>query len=424
MKNESQYGLLLLQKHTDDQHPASVTDILAFWWEHGIQAGRKSVYSAIEVLQSNGMDIVCVKSTQNRYFVGERLFELPELKLLVDAVESSRFITAKKSERLIEKLGKLTSESHARQLDRHIYMEGTAKPENECIYYSVDEIHNAIQEKRQITFQYYEYTPQKEKILKHNGYRYQFSPYALIWSRDCYYAVGWSEKHGKLAQFRVDRMVAVESSDQAAVCMPDFDPAEYVRKIFGMYPDDLCTVELLCENEVMRSVIDRFGEEVSTVTADDGHFKAIVEVAPSPPFFAWVFTFCGKIQILGPAEVLDEMRGLTLRGMAAKLDLSPVYMSNIENDRRAAPSQEYLERMAMLLQLDKPEREWMLDLAAKSKQNRVSADLPDYIMDREIVRAALRTAREADATDQEWQDFIDRINRRMRSSGEDSDTKA
>lgn len=187
MKNESQYGLLLLQRylyeHTDDQHPASVADILAFWQEHGIQAGRKSVYSAIEVLQSSGMDIVCVKSTQNQYFVGERLFELPELKLLVDAVESSRFITAKKSERLIGKLGKLTSESHARQLDRHIYMEGTAKPENECIYYSVDEIHNAIQDKRQITFQYYEYTPQKEKILKHNGYRYQFSPYALIWSR-------------------------------------------------------------------------------------------------------------------------------------------------------------------------------------------------------------------------------------------------
>ena len=203
MKNESQYGLLLLQQylyeHTDDQHPVSVADILAFWREHGIQAGRKSVYSAIEVLQSSGMDIVCVKSTQNRYFVGERLFELPELKLLVDAVESSRFITAKKSERLIEKLGKLTSESHARQLERHIYMDGTTKPENECIYYSVDEIHNAIQKKRQITFQYYEYTPQKEKILKHNGYRYQFSPYALIWSRDCYYAVGWSEKHGKLA---------------------------------------------------------------------------------------------------------------------------------------------------------------------------------------------------------------------------------
>ena len=117
-------------------------------------------------------------------------------------------------------------------------------------------------------------------------------------------------------------------------------------------------------------------------------------------------------------------RGLTLRGMAAKLDLSPVYMSNIENDRRAAPSQEYLERMAMLLQLDKPEREWLLDLAAKSKQNRVSADLPDYIMDREIVRAALRTAKEADATDQEWQEFIDRITQRAKKSKEGGEIDA
>lgn len=314
MKNESQYGLLLLQRylyeHTDDQHPASVADILAFWQEYGIQAGRKSVYSAIEVLQSSGMDIVCVKSTQNQYFVGERLFELPELKLLVDAVESSRFITAKKSERLIGKLGKLTSESHARQLDRHIYMEGTAKPENECIYYSVDEIHNAIQDKRQITFQYYEYTPQKEKILKHNGYRYQFSPYALIWSRDCYYAVGWSEKHGKIAQFRVDRMTAVEPLEHTAVQTPDFDPAEYVCKVFGMYPDNLCTVELLCDNEVMRSVIDRFGENVQTETVDEQHFRATVEVAPSPPFFSWVFTFSGKIRIVSPAAVLEEMRDM------------------------------------------------------------------------------------------------------------------
>lgn len=314
MKNGSQYGLLLLQRylyeHTDDRHPVSVSDILAFWQEHGIQAGRKSVYSAIEALQSSGMDIVCVKSTQNRYFIGARLFELPELKLLVDAVESSRFITAKKSERLIEKLGKLTSESYAYQLDRHIYMDGTVKPKNECIYYSVDKIHSAIQEKRQITFQYFEYTPQKEKILKHDGYRYQFSPYVLIWSRDYYYAVGWSNKHEKLAQFRVDRMTAVELSKQAAVLVPDFDPAEYVQKVFGMYPDALRTVELLCDNETMRSVIDRFGEDVSTETVDQGHFKVTVEVAPSPPFFAWVFTFCGRIRILSPAEVLDEMRGM------------------------------------------------------------------------------------------------------------------
>ena len=314
MKNESQQALLLLRQylhqHTDEQHPVSVTDILAFWQQHGIQAGRKSVYTDIELLQNAGMDIVCVKSSQNKYFVGQRLFELPELKLLVDAVESSRFITEKKSTALIKKLGHLTSTAQAEQLNRRIYMGGTPKPENESIYYNVDTIHNAVQKKQQITFQYFEYTPKKEKVLKHDGYKYRFSPYAMIWNRDCYYAVGWSEKHGKIAQFRVDRMTAVEPLEHTAVQTPDFDPAEYVRKVFGMYPDNLCTVELLCDNEVMRSVIDRFGENVQTETVDEQHFRATVEVAPSPPFFSWVFTFSGKIRIVSPAAVLEEMRDM------------------------------------------------------------------------------------------------------------------
>ena len=314
MKNESQQALLLLRQYlyqqTDEQHPVSVTDILAFWQQHGIQAGRKSVYTDIELLQNAGMDIVCVKSSQNKYFVGQRLFELPELKLLVDAVESSRFITEKKSTALIKKLGHLTSTAQAEQLNRRIYMGGTPKPENESIYYNVDTIHNAVQKKQQITFQYFEYTPKKEKILKHDGYKYRFSPYAMIWNRDCYYAVGWSEKHGKIAQFRVDRMTAVEPLEQTAVQTLDFDPAEYVRKVFGMYPDNLCTVELLCDNEIMRSVIDRFCENVQTETVDEQHFRATVEVAPSPPFFSWVFTFGGKIRIVSPAAVLEEMRDM------------------------------------------------------------------------------------------------------------------
>ena len=314
MKHDSQNGLLLLRQYlyqqTDEQHPVSVTDILAFWQQHGIQAGRKSVYTDIELLQNAGMDIVCVKSSQNKYFVGQRLFELPELKLLVDAVESSRFITEKKSTALIKKLGHLTSTAQAEQLNRRIYMGGTPKPENESIYYNVDTIHNAVQKKQQITFQYFEYTPKKEKILKHDGYKYRFSPYAMIWNRDCYYAVGWSEKHGKIAQFRVDRMTAVEPLEHTAVQTPDFDPAEYVCKVFGMYPDNLCTVELLCDNEIMRSVIDRFGENVQTETVDEQHFRATVEVAPSPPFFSWVFTFSGKIRIVSPAAVLEEMRDM------------------------------------------------------------------------------------------------------------------
>lgn len=187
-------------------------------------------------------------------------------------------------------------------------MDGMPKPSNEEIYYIVDTIQSSIQSNQQISFQYYEYLPTKEKVLKHQGYRYQFTPYALIWNRDHYYVVGWSEKHMKLSQFRVDRMTSVEMMDQPGHQLLGFEPAEYVQKVFGMYPDDLQMVTLFCENDVMRSIIDRFGEGVRTEVVDDDHFQAIVEVAPSPPFFGWIFTFAGKIRILKPDNVLEEMR--------------------------------------------------------------------------------------------------------------------
>lgn len=312
MPKESQHRILLLLKilyeQTDENHPMSVSEILCFWKEQGINASRKSVYSDISLLEHAGVDIICIKSTQNRYFIGSRLFELPELKVLVDAVESSHFITSKKSRNLIPKLGQLTNSAQAERLDRHIYMDGMPKPSNEAIYYIVDTIQSSIQSNQQISFQYYEYLPTKEKVLKHQGYRYQFTPYALIWNRDHYYVVGWSEKHMKLSQFRVDRMTSVEMMDQPSHQILGFEPTEYVQKVFGMYPDDLQMVTLFCENDVMRSIIDRFGEGVRTEIVDDDHFRAIVEVAPSPPFFGWIFTFAGKIRILKPDNVLEEMR--------------------------------------------------------------------------------------------------------------------
>ena len=175
-------------------------------------------------------------------------------------------------------------------------------------YYIVDTLQTAIQESKQISFQYYEHLPTKEKVLKHEGYRYQFSPYSLIWNRDFYYMVGWSEKHNKIAQFRVDRITGIELLALPGRQTPGFDPTSYVQKVFGMYPDNLQTVTLLCRNHLMRSVIDRFGETVQTKVVDDDHFLATVEVAPSPPFFAWVFTFAGEIRIVSPKNVLEEMR--------------------------------------------------------------------------------------------------------------------
>lgn len=302
--------LQLLLKQTDEHHYATGADILRFWETHGIQTTRKNVYSDIQLLMDFGLDIICIKSTQNRYFVGSRLLELPELKLLVNAVESSHLITEKKSTALIEKLGHLTSRHNAALLNRPVYMDGTAKPDNEAVYYAIDAIQTAIHKQRAISFQYFEYTPKKEKVLKHKGYRYGFSPYVLIWSRDFYYAVGWSEKHGKLAQFRVDRMTAIQDSDAPYIADPSFDPASYIREIFGMYHDMPQRVTLLCENRTMRNIIDHFGEDVDTEVVDANHFRATVDVAPTPPFFSWVFTFGGAIRIEGPGEALAKMRDM------------------------------------------------------------------------------------------------------------------
>lgn len=312
MKHESQIRILhllrCLYQHTDEEHPASVSEILAFWQKQGIHADRRSVYGDIALLTELGLDIVHVKGRRNSYFLASRMFELPEVKLLVDAVESSRFITRKKSAELIAKLSALASSHQAKALDRPVYMDGTAKPDNESIYYAVDAIHTAIREKEQIRFQYIEFTPQKEKIFKHGSAWYEFSPYALMWQRDYYYAMGWSERHGKLAQFRVDRMANVEPLERPAVEMPDFDAADYASKVFGMYDDEIETVTLRCENKFMRSVIDRFGISVQTEPDGPDHFIAQVDVAPSPPFFAWVFTFAGGIRITAPESVLEEMR--------------------------------------------------------------------------------------------------------------------
>ena len=300
--------LQLLLEQTDEVHSVSSGDVLQFWASNGIPANRKNVYSDIQLLMDFGLDVICVRSAQNRYCIGSRLLELPELKLLVDAVESSHLITEKKSAALIEKLGHLTSRHNAALLNRPVYMDGTAKPDNEAVYYAIDTIQTAIHEQRAISFRYFEYTPKKEKVLKHKGYRYGFSPYALIWNRDFYYAVGWSEKHGKLAQFRVDRMTAIRESDAPYTADPSFDPASYIREVFGMYHDAPKRVTLLCKNRTMRSVIDHFGEDVATEVVDAKHFRAAVDVAPTPPFFSWVFTFGGAIRIESPADVLARMK--------------------------------------------------------------------------------------------------------------------
>ena len=309
IKNRVLYIHKYLWEHTDENHYATITEILEYLNGIGIKAGRKTIADDIEQLQECGYDIVCNKARQNQYFIGSREFEMPELKLLVDAVQSAKFISPKKSKMLIKKLSEMSSPYQSEELKRQLYIDGLIKTTNENVYYTVDLLHSAINAQKQITFKYYEYTPEKKKVFKHNGQVYVFSPYDLVWSNDSYYAFGWSESHGKVVKFRVDRMHKPVTTANKAVTKPEeYNIGEYCKKVFMMYDAQDCTVELLCDNCLMKTIVDRFGERAETRVTDCGHFKATVEVSASPTFFSWIFTYAGKIRILAPQSVADAYK--------------------------------------------------------------------------------------------------------------------
>ena len=303
--------LRFLYQQTDEAHAVTVSEMIEYLKSKGIPSVRQTVYTDLEALDSAGIDIVQIKSTQNRYFIGSRIFEYPELKMLVDALASSKVISAKKSQALIQKLGQLTSIQQAEQLQRLASLSSRVKPHNEKVYYIIDSIQTAILDQHQISFQYYEYTPEKKKILKHDGYRYILDPYALEWKNDHYYLIGYSHKHKGIAHFRVDRLTSVEPLDSKFQPMPDFDVAAYTNKMVDMFAAEHAEqVKLLCSNELMRVIIDHYGEDIEISPYDDTHFTVIIEVNPSGTFYGWVFKFMGKIRILSPQSCVDKMQDI------------------------------------------------------------------------------------------------------------------
>lgn len=259
--------LRFLYERTDENHPATVSDIIAHLNGKGIQAVRQTVYADTNALIDAGIDIVVVKSTQNQYFMGNRLFEYPELKMLTDAVASSKIVSAKKSEELVQKLCRLTSLHQAKQLQKFAALSSRVKPHNEKVYYIIDNIQTAIGNHQQIRFQYYEYTQEKKKILKHDGYYYVVNPYALEWKNDHYYLIGFSLKHQKIAHFRVDRLTSVENLETYFMPIEGFDVASYTNKMVDMFTSESSKeVTLLCENELMRVIIDHYGEDAAFLT--------------------------------------------------------------------------------------------------------------------------------------------------------------
>lgn len=274
----------------------------------GIHSNRKTVAADLLDLQDSGFDVVCTKSRQNKYFIGNRGLELAELKTIVDAVQAAKFISPTKSRSLIERLAALGSPYQAGQLKRNLYVDGKVKTNNESVYYTVDLLHHAIHNQKTVTFQYIEYTQKKEKVFKHDGQKYLFSPYDLVWNNDAYYVFGWSEgnHHDKIVKFRVDRMARLKETELAFHPKPrEYSIKEFCNRFFSMYEGEEYTVTLRCDNSMMKDLIDRFGKDVKTSVLDDKTFLAKVEVSVSQTFFAWVFSYAGKIKIEGPQKVKD-----------------------------------------------------------------------------------------------------------------------
>ena len=262
-----------LWQTTDEDHPASLADISGYLAKHSIRADPRTLRKDIDQLVEFGVDIVKDRRVQNQYHVASRHFEAPEVRLLIDAVQSARFITPAKSYALIERLSTFTAPHQDEVLNRKLYTDIRAKANNESIYLSVDRIQTAIAEKRKIRFKYFDYSPTKERVYRHNGKKYMVSPYAMLWNTDTYYMVGFHDSKGIVAKFRVDRIDKLVVTEEEPAAEPEgFDVSEYFAHEFSMLGGKECRVRLLCENVLMNSIIDRFGENVHTEIADDSHF--------------------------------------------------------------------------------------------------------------------------------------------------------
>ena len=314
----------LLLEHTDDEHMITTEDLLRIYREHGFKCQRTTIPDDIAALRSAGIDVIQEQvprneSSMNAYHIGNRLFELAELRMLVDAVSSSRFITKEKSDQLILKLSQMTNAESRDSLTARIYTEDRLKTSNPNIFVNMDVIRKAIDDGRKISFHYWNYTPTKERILRNDGEEYIASPYALIWNDDRYYIAAWSDKREKIVKYRVDRMCDVKELYIPAVRSENFNAALYSRSVIKMFDGDLeeTTVTLRCENDLMQHVLDRFGEDTETEIADPEHFIARIRVTPSSTFFGWVMQYQGGLLIEGPEEVRAAYEGM-LRDILAK----------------------------------------------------------------------------------------------------------
>ena len=304
----------LLLERSDEDHPISMRELQAALEAQGIHAERKSIYDDMDTLRLYGLDVQSRKGRQAGWFIGDRPFQLPELKLLVDAVQSCKFITQRKSAALIHKLEGLASVYQARQLQRQVYVSGRVKTMNESVYYSIDKLHAAIAGGRAVYFRYFSYDMHKQKAYRREGRRYTVSPLGLIWDNENYYLAGFDHEKGDLRHYRVDKMDALTVTDQPRdprAGAEGFDLAAYARRHFGMFHGRAGQVCLRCRQELVGVILDRFGQGCMLIPDGPDHFTVTVEVAVSPQFLGWVFGLGDGVEIRSPGwarqALLDQL---------------------------------------------------------------------------------------------------------------------
>lgn len=296
----------ILYERTDDENSLTTNQLIDILKkEYNVSSHRQTIATEIQLLKDFGMKIECIKSRQNKYYLASRKFDLAELKLIIDAVDACKFISGKKSKELSAKLVGLTSDCHAADLKRNGSAEGRVRTTNEKTCSIIDAVNAAINSKKKIAFKYFTYDGKKKKILKHDGEHYIFSPIELIWDGDRYYMLGWSDRHGEIRTFRVDRIADVPAvlPAKAEKKPVGFSGPRFVGTNYRMFEGEAKEVTLVCDNDTMDSMVDRFGEKVETKPVDNRRFRLKAEVAESSVFYAWIFGFGGKVKIEAPKDM-------------------------------------------------------------------------------------------------------------------------
>lgn len=319
-ENQKQKILVLLdlfKSKTDEEHGVTTSDIIDYLAEHGIKAERKTVYADLNTLKEYGYEISKEKKDGNYYYtLLDRDFQLPELKLLVDAVQASKFISAKKSSELIKKIENLASVYQAKQLQRQVFVSNRIKTNYENVYYNVDELNLAINENRKIKFDYYEWNLSKEMVLRKNGHKNDISPWSLAWDDENYYLVAFDGNSGIIKHYRVDKMRKIEILDEARDGreeFEEFDAAKYAKKVFGMFTGDEQRVKIQFANKLIGVVIDRFGQDIMIIPKGVDQFVVNVNVKVSNMFLGWIIGLGDGAKILEPESVVDEVKQITER---------------------------------------------------------------------------------------------------------------